>query len=258
MAAVLPPIRWGGREVDWTWVPETTEELATTGRPLLAEMLGTLAFTFVAGSMLIVTPDMGGGSVGLLIAAVATAITYAIIVSALYPVSGGHINPAVTIGHVVARRMPPSIAMLYMGAQITGALLGALLLQFIYRDVVAEAAKTATLAFGEAYHGSWAAIFTGGFLEAMLTFVLVLAYFGTLVDRRGNRALGGFGVGLVLLVSMLFAFPLTGAALNTARVFGTAAVASHWADFGMYWLGLVGGLVAGLVYEYLFASREEA
>ncbi|MBI1884823.1 MAG: aquaporin [Chloroflexi bacterium] len=241
--------------MNWTWVPETADELASTYRPLFAEMLGTLAFVFVAGSIMIVESE--GAGLGLLGMALATAITYAIIVSALYPVSGGHINPAVTVAHVAARRMPPSIAILYVVAQFAGAILGALLLGLIFRDVVADAARTATLSFGDAYHGTWSAIFTGGFLEAILTFVLVLAYFGTLVDRRGNRSLGGFGVGLVLMVSMLFAFPLTGAALNVARVFGTATVANHWSDFGMYWLGLVGAVVAGLVYEHILASRED-
>lgn len=250
MAVIVPPFRWGTREVSWAWVPETAEEIVTTLRPAAAEMLGTLAFTFVAGSALIIHREIT--DLGLLGLAVATAIAYAVIVSALYPVSGGHINPAVTIGHVVARRMPPSIALLYIGAQVGGAILGALLLQFIFRDFVAEAAKTATLAFDPRME-TW----TGGFLEAILTFVLVLAYFGTLVHPRGDRSLGGFGVGLVILFGMLMAFPLIGTTMNVARVFGTAAAASHWSDFGIYWLGLAGGLAAGLVYQYFFAPRED-
>jgi len=59
------------------------------------------------------------------------------------------------------------------------------------------------------------------------------------------------------MVSFLVAYPLTGAALNVTRVFGTALVANEWSDFFWYWLGLIGGAVAGLGYEYLFAGREE-
>ncbi len=254
MAAMVPHVRWGAREVSWTWVPATAEEVATIVRPVMAELVGTLGFTFVAGSAIV--DRITDGGLGLLGIAVATAIAYAVIVSMMYPVSGGHINPAVTLAHMGTARIPPSVGLLYMGAQIGGAILGGLLLQFIYRDFLTEAAKAATLIFSEEYGNGWPALWTGAFLEAILTFVLVLAYFGTLVDPRGNKALGGFAVGLVVLFGMLVAFPLTGAAMNVARLFGTATAASHWTHFGMYWLGLAGGLLAGLMYEYFFAARE--
>ncbi len=63
-------------------------------------------------------------------------------------------------------------------------------------------------------------------------------------------------VGLVVLFGMLVAFPLTGGAMNLARVFGTDAAANHWADFGSYFIGLIGGFVAGMSYNYFFASGE--
>ena len=100
--------------------------------------------------------------------------------------------------------------------------MGGLLLQFIFRDFVTEAAKLAVPAFHPDME-----IWTGGFVEALLTFVLVLAYFATLVDERANKAVAGFGVGLVLLFGGLIAQPLTGAALNPARVFGPAVAAFH-------------------------------
>ncbi|HEU4758546.1 MAG TPA: aquaporin [Dehalococcoidia bacterium] len=251
MAVITPRIRWGSREVDWTWVPASTDELAHTLRPLLAEAVGVLAFTFVAGAAIVIDSKEGG--LGILGMAVATAAAYAIIVSALYPVSGGHINPAVTLGMVAARRMPPSIGALYGAAQCGGAIVGALLLNLIFTDFVSDAAQTASLAF----HGD-TGLWAGGFLEAILTFMLVLVFFRAFVDPKGDRALGAFGMGLVVLFGFLVAWPLTGGALNLARVFGTNLVAGHWTDFGSYWLGLAGGFVAGLLYEYLFAAREEA
>lgn len=259
MAAIFPPIRWGAREVGWTWVPATTREMAEAARPVFAEFLGTLAFVFIAGSFLVLIPaaERGFSTVGLLILALGTALAYAIIVTALYPVSGGHVNPAVTLGHLVARRIPPAMAILYWAAQMIGGVLGALMLQFVYRDVADAAARQATLAFGEAYRGSWAALFTGGFLEAALTFLLVLTFLMTLVDPRGQRAFGALAVGLAVLVATLLAFPLTGAALNPARVLGTAVVANHWSDFAMYWMALLGGLLAGLVYDFLGERPEE-
>jgi glycerol uptake facilitator-like aquaporin len=185
--------------------------------------------------------------------AAATGLAYALIVFAFYPISGGHINPAITIGEMMARRMPPSIAALYIGAQLVGAVVGALALEVAFRDFVGDAAGAASLSFNPAMTG-W----IGGALEGALTFVLVVAYFRAFVDHRLPAASGSAAVGLVVLVSFLVAFSLTGGALNVARVFGTGLVAGEWTDFGWYLLGLVGGAVAGLTYEYLFARPEQA
>jgi len=251
MAAVTPPIRWGSREVNLGWVPESADEMVATARPLLAEMTGALAFTFIAGAAIIVNSISDGG-LGLLGIAVATALAYGIIVSAFYSVSGGHLNPAVTLAHLAARRIPLFVAILYVGVQLVGAVLGALLLEFIFRDYVDDASRAAMLSFD----GRMGA-FPGAILEAILTFMLVIVYFRAFVDPKGDRASGGIVVGLVVLFGMLVAFPLTGGAMNLARVFGTDFVAGEWADFGSYVIGLIGGLAAGLVYQYFFVSREE-
>ena len=251
MAAVTPPIRWGSRDVNLGWVPENADEMVATARPLLAEMTGALTFTFIAGAAIIVNSISSGG-LGLLGIAVATALAYGIIVSAFYSVSGGHLNPAVTLAHLAARRIPLFVAVLYVGVQLVGAVLGALLLEFIFRDYVDDASRAAMLSFD----GQMGA-FPGAILEAILTFMLVVVYFRAFVDPKGDRATGGIAVGLVVLFGMLVAFPLTGGAMNLARVFGTDFVAGEWADFGSYAIGLIGGLAAGLVYQYFFISQEE-
>jgi glycerol uptake facilitator-like aquaporin len=225
--------------------------MVATARPLLGEMAGAMAFTFIAGSAIIVNSISDGG-LGLLGIAVATALAYGIIVSAFYSVSGGHLNPAVTLAHLAARRIPVFIAMLYIGVQLVGAVLGGLLLEFIFRDFVDDASLAAMLSFDDRMGA-----FPGGVLEAILTFMLVVVYFRAFVDPKGDRATGGIAVGLVVLFGMLVAFPLTGGAMNLARVFGTDFVAGEWADFGSYAIGLIGGFAAGLVYQYFFISREE-
>src|SRR3972149_406939 len=131
MAAVTPPIRWGSREVQLAWGPETADE-----------MRGALAFTFIAGAAIIVNSISNGG-LGLLGIAVATALAYGIIVSAFYSVSGGHLNPAVTLAHLAARRAPLFVAVLFVGVQLVGAVLGALLLEFIFRDYVDDSSRAA-------------------------------------------------------------------------------------------------------------------
>src|SRR3972149_6072516 len=112
MAAVPPPIRWGSREINLGWRPENAGPMVATSRPLLAELTGALAFTFIAGAPIIVNSISNGG-LGLLGIAVATALAYGIIVSAFYSVSGGHLNPAGTLAHLAARRIPVFIAPVY-------------------------------------------------------------------------------------------------------------------------------------------------
>lgn len=251
MAVITPRVKWGSREVDWTWVPETTDEMIGVARRLFSEALGTMGFVFLAGSAIIINNEVTDGGLGLLGMAAATGLAYALMVFAFYPTSGGHINPAVTIGETLARRMPPSIAALYIGAQAGGAVLGALALEVAFRDYVGDASGAAALAFDEPMTG-W----IGGVLEGVLTFVLVVAYFRAFVDHRMPAA-GSAALGIVVMFSFLVAFPLTGGALNVARVFGTDLIAGEWADFWWYWLGLIGGGVAGFVYEYVFAREEE-
>src|SRR3970040_39845 len=190
MAAVTPPIRWGSREVNLAWVPESAGEMVATARPLLAEMTGAPGFTFIAGAAIIVNSISKGG-LGLLGIAVATALAYGIIVSAFYSVSGGHLNPAGTLAHLAARRVPVFRAILYVGVQLVGAVLGALLLEFIFRDFVDEASRAAMLSFD-----SRMGAFPGAILEAILTFLLVIVYFRAFVDPKGDRASGGIGLGL--------------------------------------------------------------
>jgi glycerol uptake facilitator-like aquaporin len=184
--------------------------------------------------------------------AAATGLAYALMVYVFHPISGGHINPAVTLGEMFARRMPPSIAGLYIVAQMGGAVLGALLLEVIFNDFVSDAAGAATLSFADEMTG-W----TGALYEGILTFALVVAYFRAFVDRRVDPAVGAVVLGLIIGAAFLVAFPLTGGALNLARVFGTGLVADEWAHFEWYALGTLGGAVAGLVYEYVFRTPED-
>jgi glycerol uptake facilitator-like aquaporin len=252
MAVTHPRIHWGARDVEWTYVPETTDEITSVARRMFAEALGTLGFVFLAGAALIVNGTVTDGGLGLLGMAAATGVAYALMVYMFHPISGGHINPAITLGEMCARRMPPSIAGLYIVAQAGGAVLGALLLEVIFRDFVGDASGAATLSFADEMTG-W----TGALFEGILAFALVVAYFRAFVHGKGDPTVGAVTLGLIVGAAFLVAFPLTGAALNASRVFGTALVANEWTDFGWYALGALGGAVAGLVYDYVFQTPEE-
>jgi glycerol uptake facilitator-like aquaporin len=220
-------------------------------RRMFAEALGVLGFVFIAGAAIITNNEIEGGAMGLLGMAAATGLAYALMVYMFHSVSGGHLNPAVTLGELFARRMPPSIAALYIAAQAGGAVLGALLLEVIFNDFVSDASGAASLSFAGDMTG-W----TGALFEGILVFALVTTYIRAFVHKTVDPTIGAVLLGLVVTAGFLVAYPLTGGALNAGRVFGTALVANEWTDFGWYALAALGGGVAGLAYDYVFHAPE--
>lgn len=94
----------------------------------------------------------------------------------------------------------------------------------------------------------------GILVEAILTFFLVFVVDGTGVDERGRRV-AGLAIGSTITLDILFGGPLTGAAMNPARVFGPAVAANYWKVHYVYWLGpMIGGGIAGMVYR-IFIER---
>jgi glycerol uptake facilitator-like aquaporin len=95
-------------------------------------------------------------------------------------------------------------------------------------------------------------------VEAILTFFLVFVVYGTAVDQRAPR-LAGLVIGATVTLDILFGGPLTGAAMNPARVFGPAVAAGFWKAHYVYWIGpLIGGALGGLVYRILIERTPTA
>ncbi len=213
--------------------------------PVLAEFVGTFVFVFIgAGS--IVTNTFLHGTVGLIGIALAHGLALSIVISALGATSGGHINPAVTIGFLITRRIIRLLGILYIMAQLAGATLAGLLLRTIFPDAVWQAAQLGTPGLAPEISPG-----TGILVEAILTFFLLLAVFGTAVDERAPK-IGGFGIGLTVLVDILMGGPLTGAAMNPARTFGPALAGGFWNNNFVYWIGpIIGAVIAVLFYEYV-------
>ena len=96
----------------------------------------------------------------------------------------------------------------------------------------------------------------GLLMEIVVTFALVFVIFATAVDPGGMGNLAPLAIGLAVLVDHILAVPITGASMNPARSFGPALVAGEWGDQWIYWVGpLIGGAVAGLVYQFAFMNR---
>src|SRR2546421_12231202 len=209
-------------------------------KPLIAELIGTFVFVFIgAGS--IITNTLTHGAIGLLGIALAHGLALAVLITVFAAISGGHLNPAVTIGFLVTRRIAPLLGILYIVAQLVGATLAGLLLRAVFPQAVWQAAQLGTpmLAPGVSFG-------TGVLVEAALTFFLLLAVFGTAVDPRAPK-IGGFGIGLTVLADILTGGSLTGAAMNPAIAFRPALAGGFWQNHLVYWIGAVIGAVIGVL-----------
>jgi MIP family channel proteins len=221
-------------------------------RPLAAEFVGTALFVFLgAGSIAAGAAAAQSGAVNALMVALAHGVGMAIIITATMNISGGHINPAVTFGLFVAGKVDGATLGRYWGAQFIGAVVGAALL----RGLLPWGAVHATSA-GTPMLSATTTFVQGMLIEAMLTFFLVCAVFGTAVSSEAPK-IGGFGIGLAIFVAALVGGPFTGAAINPARAFGPALVSWQWNGQAVYWIGpLIGAGLAGLLWKMVLLPKD--
>jgi MIP family channel proteins len=201
-------------------------------RQCVAEAIGTFALIFIGIGAIYNNP-------GLLGVALAHGLTIAVMVSATAGISGGHLNPAVTLGLLVGGKINLRDSIAYWIAQLGGATAAGLLAaQFIGMPAV----MTGTPDLGEKISQ-----LQGIGIEAVLTFFLVFVVYGSAVDARAPK-IGGLAIGLTVALDILFGGPLTGAAMNPARTFGPALASGHWNNHVVYWIGpMLGGLLAGVI-----------
>jgi MIP family channel proteins len=218
----------------------------------VAESIGAFTLTFIgagaaAAAYTVHDPSLIG-------VAVANGLAIGVMVCALGHISGGHFNPAVTFGFVVARKIKPALAGVYWVAQFAGAALAALLVKSVLPGTITEATKLGVPALGNGVGPG-----SGMVLEAILTFFLVLVVFGAAVDTRGPfNAVAGLAIGITIAIDVLFGGPFTGAAMNPSRAFGPQLVGDHWSHGWVWYVGpLLGGAVAALLYQFVFLRAAE-
>jgi len=225
---------------------------------LLAEFAGTFTFVFISAGAICVDAYLlstGQSGLGLLGIGVASGLAYGVMISALAHISGGHFNPAISIGFWVTRRLSTVHAITYCVAQLAGGVAAAYAVKLVLPDSTWTPKALASIApdlggdFTRAH---------GIALEAVLTFFLVLIVFATAVDKNGAASkIAGFAAGLAITMGALFGGPFTGAAMNPARSFGPALATSHWQNHGVYWAGpLLGGVVAAFLYDRIFLRNQ--
>jgi aquaporin Z len=226
-----------------------------TGQKLAAEFVGTCTLLSLGCGSICAAQQAGAGGPGVAGIALAHGLAIAVMMAAVGHISGGHFNPAVTSAFWVTRRMGTFEALLYLAAQLAGASTGAFAVsKFYLEDVWRRAALgTPTLA------GDVSPVL-GMVIEAVLTFLLVFVFFGTVADKDCSFGkLAPFAIGLTYTGNILAGGLLTGAAVNPARAFGPALVGHYWLNQSVYWIGpIAGGIAAGTLYSALLMKKNGA
>lgn len=221
-------------------------------RAYVAEFLGTFFLCFaVIGAILSGTPAVGAGG-GLLVVALAYGLAWSVGVNAFGGISGAHFNPAITIGMAVTRRIGAAAAGVYIVVQLAAAIAAALVCAAIFPlEAVAQGG------LGVPMPQAWVSPGMLMIAETVMTFLLMLAIYGTAIDDRGRAVkIGGFGIGLTVTVNVLAAGAITGGAMNPARAFGPALVSGIWTAHLFYWIGpILGAVLAALLYDRVLLER---
>ncbi|MGH2767111.1 MAG: MIP family channel protein [Actinomycetota bacterium] len=222
---------------------------------LVAEVVGTFTLIFIgAGSIVAASAaGLGSGGAGLITIALAHGLAIGVMVSAVGHVSGGHFNPAITVGAWVARRMGSGATVAYVLAQIAGGLLGALALRLVLPGSAWDPVVLGTPLVSPGI-ADWQAIA----IEAILTFFLVWVVFATALDPEGSFGkIAGLAIGFTIAMDIMMGGPFTGAAMNPARSIGPAVVSGELTGVWVYILGpVIGGTIAALLYDLGIMRRQ--
>ena len=211
----------------------------------LAELIATFALVFIGAGSVLIEPVSKSGIIGI---ALAHGLVLMSMIYAIGHISGAHINPAVTIGMLVTKKINLTKALIYIIFQLIGAVIGAFLLSLIFPN---------SLNLGTPALDSGISFWKGIFIEIVLTFFLVFTIFGTAVDKKAPYGVYGFAIGLVLTFDILFGGTLTGASMNPARTFGPALISGFWSNHLVYWIGpILGSIIAALIYDKIFLKKE--
>jgi glycerol uptake facilitator protein len=216
----------------------------------IAELIGTLFLVFTISTVFILylstSPEAQTGS-DFAVIGLAHAFVLFLLVITLGAASGGHFNPAITLAAVAMRRIDPIDAIVYILAQLSGGVLGALMAKGFLLD------EGRASNYGAAEISPMLANSTAGaLLEAIGTFLLVMAVLAVAMNPLARREWAPFVIGITLGFVVMVIGPLTGAAVNPARWFGPALIGNAFGGFGDIWPYIIGPIVGALVAVGVF------
>ncbi|XP_069076166.1 aquaporin-4-like isoform X2 [Pleurodeles waltl] len=217
------------------------------------EFIGMLIFVLLSlGSTINWSKAESPVPADLVLIALCFGLSIATMVQCFGHISGGHINPAVTIAMLCTRKISLAKSIFYVIAQCLGAIVGAGLLYLVTPPNVAGNLGITTVdGHLSAGHGL--------LIELIITFQLVFTIFATCDSKRkdvtGSVALA---IGFSVTIGHLFAINYTGASMNPARSFGPAVIKGKWDNHWIYWIGpIIGAVIAGGLYEYVYCPDNE-
>jgi aquaporin Z len=234
--------------------PAPTPVAPTDGHKFAAEVIGTFVLVFFGVGTALAT----GGEV--ITTGLAFGLTVLVMVYAMGRISGGHFNPAVTVGAALGGRLAWSHTPLYIGGQLLGALVGGGVLWSIWHgfDGFSSEGNFGQNSFGD--YGSGLAWWAALLVEAVMTFVFVMVILAVTDARNEHPALAPLAIGLALAMIHFASIPLTGTSVNPARSIGANIFAGKDAIIQL-WLFIVapllGAAIAGIVYPALFGHASE-
>lgn len=216
-------------------------------RRAVAECIGTFGLVFIAAGAAMVD-ELSNGGIGIIGNALASGLIVAAMVYATGHISGAHINPAVTLGFALVRRISLRDAGIYWVAQMVGAIVAAALLRLLLGKVGIMGGHAITIDPAQAVG-----------VEIALTFLLMFVTMAVATDKRAVGRAAGIAIGATVTVDILVGGPLTGGSMNPARTTGPAILAANWQDLWVYWVGPpVGAALAALLYTWLNDAKESA
>ncbi len=218
-----------------------------------AEMIGTMVLVLMGcGAAVFAGAAQPFDSVGTLGVAFAFGLSVVAMVYAIGSISGGHINPAITLGVYLSGRMSGKDAGMYMVFQVIGAILGSAVLWFLAKDSGSETTLTGANGFAE---GRTAAAFVA---ETVFTFIFILVVLGV-TAKNGQNKFAGLAIGLALVLIHIVAIPITGTSVNPARSIGPALFQGGTA-LSQLWLFIVapflGAAIAALVWKGITVEND--
>ena len=229
---------------------------------MTAEFLGTLWLVLGGcGSAVLAAafPEVGIGLVGVSFAFGLSVVTMAYAVG---HVSGGHFNPAVTVGLCTARRFLGRDVVPYILAQLAGAVVGAAVLYVIASGKAGFNAPASGFAANgyDAHSPGGYSLVAALVVELVMTFFFLVVILGA-TDKRSPQPLAGLAIGLALTLIHLVSIPVTNTSVNPARSTGPALFVGGWAirQLWLFWLApIIGAALAGVAYRFLLAEERKA
>jgi aquaporin Z len=194
---------------------------------------------------------MADGASGLVGVALAHGLVIAVMFTSLSATSGGHFNPAITVGAYVTKNIDPVNAIGYVLAQCLGAVVAAFLIK-----CAMPIDPLAAVGLGTPALGSGVTLSQGLITEIVLTFFLMFVIYAVAIERRA-RKLAGLMIGLTITLGIFMGAPVSGAAMNPARHLGPALMGGGMHDFWLYWIGpIIGASLAALLFKHVLAEKE--